>query len=243
MNFLSHGFRFLDSPYVVAGTAVPDWLSVLDRRTRARSKHAMPFLEDDDREVREIALGIVQHHRDDEWFHSSRLFNETMLRFAIELRDQLPGDEGFRPSFVAHILVEILIDATLIAREPSLAERYYVAIESVSAEKVQRVVNRIARSHGIGSSAARKSTEKNAKNNTEQSPSHAASLGLAVVIKRFTDARFLYDYPDDDKLLFRLNQVMGRVGLPPLPVELLPWLAETRRVVDMQCDALLTPDP
>jgi len=232
MNFLSHGFRFLDSPYVVAGTAVPDWLSVLDRRTRARSKNAMPFLVNDDPETREIALGIVQHHRDDAWFHSSRLFNETMLRFAVELRDQLPGDEGFRPSFVAHILVEILIDSTLIEREPALAERYYAAIESVSAEKVQMVVNRIARSHGIGSGAA-----------AQGAAAQGASLGLAVVIKRFADARFLYDYPDGDKLLFRLNQVMRRVGLPPLPVELLPWLAEARRVVDLRCDALLTPDP
>ncbi len=37
MNYLSHGFRFVDDPYFVAGTALPDWMSVLDRRNRARS--------------------------------------------------------------------------------------------------------------------------------------------------------------------------------------------------------------
>jgi hypothetical protein len=216
MNFLSHGLRYLDQPYVVAGTAVPDWLSVVDRKIRTRSKHAMPYLQSDDEQTRQVAIGIMNHHRDDQWFHSSRLFNETMLRFAVELRDRLPGDEGFRPSFVGHILVEVLIDSTLIAREPSLAERYYAAILSVSADKVQAVVNQVARS------------------NTD---------GLVPVISRFAESRFLYDYLTDDKLLMRLNQVMSRVGLPLLTSDLIPWLATARELIDVRCDALLTPTP
>ncbi len=214
MNFLSHGLRFLDSPYVVAGTAVPDWLSVVNRKIRARSKNAMPLLHSDDTETREIAQGIIQHHQDDLWFHGSRLFNETMMSFAIELRDQLPGDEGFRPSFVGHILVEILMDATLIARDAAVVERYYGALASVSAEKVQAVVNQIAR---------------------------AETSELTVAIDRFIRARFLCDYLDNDKLLFRLNQVMARVNLPLLPETILPWLNTARHVVEIRCDALLTP--
>ncbi len=216
MNFLSHGLHFLDQPYLVAGTAVPDWLSAVDRKVRARSKHALPLLDSDDEATRQIALGIIQHHRDDGWFHASRLFNETILQFAVELRDQLPGDEGFRPSFVGHILVEVLIDSTLISRDPGLAAKYYAAIGAVSADKVQAVVNQIARS----------STER-----------------LAPVILRFAEARFLYDYLADDTLLMRLNQVMSRVGLPPLTSDLIPWLASARRLVDLRCDALLTPSP
>ena len=214
MNFLSHAAHYLDQPYVVAGTAVPDWLSVVDRRIRVRSKQALPLLEDDDAVTRQVALGITYHHRDDQWFHSSRLFNEIALQFAIELRDQLPGDEGFRPSFVGHILIEILIDATLIKRNPATAERYYAAIEAVSAAAVQAVVNRVARS---------------------------ATQDLAPLISRFAAARFLYDYLDDGKLLVRLNQVMVRVGLPLLPSHLIPWLATARRAVELHCDQLLNP--
>lgn len=214
MNFLSHAARYLDRPYVVAGTAVPDWLSVVDRKIRVRSRHALPLLHSDDPITRQVALGITHHHRDDQWFHGSRLFNETTLQFALQLRDQLPGDEGFRPSFLGHILIEILIDATLMERDPSLAERYYAAIEAVSAEDVQAVVNRVA---GSG---------------TDQ---------LAPLILRFAQARFLYDYLDDDKLLMRLNQVMVRVGLPSLSSDLMPWFAEARRVVEVRCDELLTP--
>ena len=215
MNFLSHGLRYLDRPYVVAGTAVPDWLTVVNRKIRVRSKHAEPFLTSLDEATREIATGIMYHHRDDLWFHNSRLFNETMLQFAVELRDQLPGDEGFRPSFVGHILVEILMDATILARDPSAGERYYAAIESISAVKVQSVVNQFAKTQ---------------------------TVMLAPLISRFANARFLYDYLEDDKLLMRLNQVMVRVGLPVLPAELIPWLAEARRVIESRCDALLTPE-
>lgn len=215
MNFLSHGVRYLDRPYVVAGTAVPDWLTVVDRKIRVRSKHAEPLLSSSDMATQEIAEGIMQHHRDDLWFHNSRIFNETMLQFAVELRDRLPGDEGFRPSFLGHILVEILLDATILGRDPSLGERYYEAIEAVSTVKVQFVVNQIARSQ---------------------------TMMLAPLISRFANARFLYDYLEDDKLLMRLNQVMLRVGLPLLPEGLMPWLAESRKVIDLRCDALLTPN-
>lgn len=216
MNFLSHAARYLDQPYVVAGTAVPDWLSVVDRRIRTRSRHALPLLDSDDEISRHVALGIMHHHRDDAWFHGSRIFNETTLQFAIQLRDRLPGDEGFRPSFLGHILIEILIDATLIQRDPALPQRYYAAIESVSAEAVQAVVNQVASS---------------------------STAELAPLISRFAQARFLYDYLDDDKLLMRLNQVMDRVGLPRLSRDLLPWLAEARTAIDHRCDALLTPSP
>ena len=36
MNYLAHGFRFTDEPYFLAGTAAPDWLSVIDRKMRLR---------------------------------------------------------------------------------------------------------------------------------------------------------------------------------------------------------------
>jgi len=150
-----------------------------------------------------------------------------MMRFAVELRDHLPGDEGFRPSFVGHILVEMLIDSTLMNRDPTLAMRYYAAIASVSPEKVDSVVSMVAQS---GSAKSKPNGLVN-------------SIGLAGVISRFGKSAFLYDYAKDDTLLARLNQVMLRAGLPLLPIELTSWLAAARAVVDVRCDALLTPDP
>lgn len=212
MNYLAHGIRFLDAPYLLAGTAVPDWLSVVDRKVRVRSPAAAELLHDPDDATRQLAAGIVQHLDDDRWFHDSRVFAETNLQFAVELRDCLPGDEGFRPSFLGHIVIEILLDATLMQRDPASVDRYYEALGEVSAAKVQQVVNRIARVP------------------TEE---------LQWWIERFREVRFLYDYLDDDKLLFRLEQVMRRVGLPPLGQQLSSWLPSARAIVAERCDQLL----
>lgn len=217
MNYLAHGIRFLNVPYFLAGTAVPDWLSVAARKTRVRTPAAMTLLEDGDDETRQLAAGILQHLNDDRWFHQTQVFAETNLQFALQLRDCLPGDEGFRPSFLGHIVIEILIDATLMQRDPTSVDRYYEAIATVSTEKVQQVVNRIAR---------------------------VPTDNLQWWIERFRQVRFLYDYLDDDKLLIRLEQVMLRVGLPPLGRQLSGWLPKARAIVAQRCDQLLAaPDP
>lgn len=200
---------------MVAGTAVPDWLSVADRRVRARSARARLLLEDSDPAVREIAEGVIRHHEDDRWFHGTRAFAELNLNFALELRELLPDDDGFRPSFLGHILVELLIDADLIAEDRRRVDAYYGALTQLSPQLIESTVNRIAV----------QSTDR-----------------LAVLLPRFIAERFLYDYGENDTLLFRMNQVMRRVGLPSLPELLLPWLdSARRRVADRRGELLQRP--
>src|SRR5436305_361121 len=105
MNYFAHGRHFLDDPYFLAGTAVPDWLNVVDRRVRVRSKHASLHTGSSDPLVARVAAGIVQHCHDDDWFHRTRAFAELSLEFCQMLRAILPEDDGFRPHFVGHILV------------------------------------------------------------------------------------------------------------------------------------------
>lgn len=198
MNYFAHGRRFLDEPYFLAGTAVPDWLSVVDRRVRARSKGALPLIDDVDPRTAQVARGVVQHHTDDDWFHRTPAFAELSWRFTAEIRDVLGRDDGLRPSFLGHILVELLLDAALIEADPPQLARYYAALGEVDARVVQEVVGRIA-----GRPAGQ----------------------LAEFIGLFRQHQFLYDYADDQRLLYRLNQVMQRVGLAALPPalgELLP---------------------
>ncbi len=60
MNYLSHGFRFVHDPYFVAGTALPDWMSVLDRRNRARSAIAAELVDDADANLAAMARGVMR---------------------------------------------------------------------------------------------------------------------------------------------------------------------------------------
>jgi hypothetical protein len=59
-----------------------------------------------------------------------------------------------------------------------------------------------------------------------------------VFIPNFCAERFLYDYLEDAKLLSRLNRVMRRVQLQPVPDELLSILPAARCAVRRRCEEL-----
>ncbi len=212
MNYFAHGRSFVDDPYFLAGTAVPDWLCVVDRKVRVRSKSAAPWVEDDDPQLAALARGVVRHHRDDDAFHRTRAFAELSWQLTVAVRDALAPDDGLRPSFLAHLLVELLLDAALIEEEPERLEAYYRALGELDSLRVQRYVNRLA---------------------TRQTDR------LATLIPKFSQVRFLSDYAEDDKLFYRLNQVMRRVNLPQLPQSLSAVLPHARGQVKERRSELL----
>jgi hypothetical protein len=214
LNYLAHGYRFVDRPWFLAGTAIPDWLGAADRRVRVRSKQAEPFTHDADDRLAELASGILQHHADDAWFHETNAFVELSMKFTFAIRGHLPADDRFRPGFLGHISVELLLDSVLAARSPGRLDAYYQAVSQVDPETVQEFVNRMA---------------------------SGSTSRLARLIGLFKSERFLDDYATDDGLLMRLNHVMLRVGLETLPDSLLTFLAEAREVVTQRADELLTP--
>ncbi len=212
MNYLAHAMPFLDRPYFAAGTGVPDWLTVVDRRVRLREKHLLPFLDDPDPCVVAVAGGALQHIRDDKRFHGSRAFAELSPRMTVIVRDSLGAESGMRPGFLGHVLVEVLLDASLTAEDPTRLEDYYRVLNSIDPERIQQVVGRMAG----------RTTDR-----------------LAVLISEFHRRRILSDYAEDARLWVRLNQVMRRVGLEPLPESFRDVLPEARRLVDARMDELL----
>ena len=212
MNYFAHAYRFMDDPYFLAGSGVPDWLSIADRQVRVRIKTVRPFEDHPDRVTASIARGIVRHIEDDARFHGMRAFAELSLELTGMARRELNADSGFRPSFLGHLLVEVLLDANLIARNPGQLEKYYKVMDSVDTERVEEAVNRMARGR----------TER-----------------LATLIRRFTMHRVLSDYAQDDKLFVRLNQIMRRVKCAVLPETFCRILPEARRKVDFRAEELL----
>jgi len=216
MNYFAHGRRFLEDPCFLAGTSIPDWMNVVDRKARLRSKQAAPFVNDEDPLLAAVAAGVVQHHHDDNWFHQTRAFVELNLQLLTEIRQCLVADTTMRPRFLAHILVELLLDAALIEEDPPLLDRYYEVMDSMDGQLVQAAFNRMS---------SRPVSE------------------LGKFIDLFSAERFLYDYTDDGKLLGRLNQVMRRVKLPLLPDETCDLLKTVWPLVRNRKEDLLTVDP
>lgn len=211
MNYLAHAYRFLDQPLFVAGTALPDWMNVVNRKNRPRRQYAEPLLGDNDAAVAQLAAGVIQHHDDDHWFHQQPVFLELSSRFSIQLRDLLTAGRGHQAAFLGHIGVELLLDAALIERDSGLLSRYYEILDALDVRMVQAAANRILR----------------------QPETH-----LEILLPRFSREKFLADYPDDLGLQVRLAGVMRRVGLPPLP-DLSQWLKQARQQVYIRADELL----
>jgi hypothetical protein len=107
-----------------------------------------------------------------------------------------------------------LLDATLAEEEPQRLDNYYAALSALDAVATERAISQLAT----------QPTDR-----------------LAPLIPRFAAERFLYDYADDAKLLFRLNQVMRRAGLPQLPAQLAEIFPAMRQRVRARHEELLTP--
>jgi hypothetical protein len=214
MNYLAHALKCLDDPYEVAGAAVPDWLGLTRPRLRCRSRHAASWVAAADWRTAAIARGVVRHHADDAWFHQSRAFNELSLELARRIRRATDDADGMRPSFLGHILVELLLDAAILEQQPGAADRYYAALGEVEPAVVAAAVSGMT-----GEDAAQ----------------------LAPIIERFVELRFLYDYADDERLLVRLNQVMRRVQLPQLTGDFVTMLPAARQHVAEALALLLSP--
>ena len=197
MNYLAHGYRFLDHPLFLAGTAIPDWLRIADPRVRVRAKltEAVLAASDSDPECHELCRGILRHHADDDRFHASVVFQQISEHLARSFRGMMPDRYDHRPGLLGHIVAELLLDNELARRNPGLLPGYYAALDTVDSTSIQTVVNRIVR---------------------------RPVESLADFIDVFRQVRFLYDYADNRQLRHRLNQVMQRTKLPTLSDDVFP---------------------
>lgn len=209
MNFFAHALPWLDDPWFVAGTCLPDWMSVINRRVRLRSKKVLPRVDDQDPRTARVAQGIVQHHADDEWFHETPEFAQLNLQFSVELREEVKLDDSLRTRFVGHILIEMLLDDWLSKIYPGKLKEYYLQLERLCDRELERIVVDLA---GLSAEST-------------------GQLPVEQFLPRFRQERFLFDYSDDPRLLYRLNQVMRRVRLPALPPAILDWLPGARQEV------------
>ncbi|MHC4957869.1 MAG: hypothetical protein ACYTGN_05790 [Planctomycetota bacterium] len=203
MNYFAHGRDDIDSPERLAGTALPDWLGASDRGVRLRSER----LDDSD-----LAGGIRRHLADDHWFHESEAFQRTAAEIG-ELVRAVPGyRHEWRGWFLAHVLVEMLLDRFLIREDPARLDAYYAALDTVdTAELVERVRPWLS----------------------------GDPVQLPLYINAFKEHRFLYGYADDAGLFARLRGLARRVGLPALPDPIATVLAPAADCVETRLDDLL----
>lgn len=212
MNYYAHGCLFVDRPYFLIGTAIPDMIRVSDKGVRVHSKRVIPFDDGGDSPRSQIAAGILQHLADDDAFHGTAAFIQVSAQLSTMFRKALPVDDGLRPSFLGHITTELILDSILISHNSSGLDAYYDALLRVDPAVVLDSVNQMTRDPAVR---------------------------LGEMIPLFHREQFLRDYAEPVGLLHRLNQVLRRVTLPPLPAETKQVLANAWPIVEQWAEQLL----
>lgn len=220
MNYLAHAWVLPELvPELVLGAALPDLLGALDRRgPRATLEGAERLAAEG---AHELARGVRAHLVADACFHQLPAFTAGRAALAPLAAGLAQEGARVRGFFLTHLLLEMLLDAELLAREPDLGAAFYEALARADREAAAR-----AAASALGA------------------PRDPAAFARGA--ERFVQARFLLDYVDDEALAARLEQVLGRArqtlpraarvrlvaGLPAARAEvraLLPALVERPR--------------
>lgn len=212
MNYLAHGRNSLGDAWLLAGTALPDWLRMLDRSLRIQGDRATEVSTDADPRAAALARGVLRHLADDAAFHAAPAFLDATRRVADLLRPLEATLPRLRPSFVAHIVIEVLLDAEIVRADAGALDAYYGTLATLDPADVERIAARLT---------------------------PAPPAGLARLVRGFIDARFVGEYLDDARVAHRVDQVFRRVGTERLGPELAPILPAARTIVAAVAPGLL----
>lgn len=141
MNFLSHYYfdRTESNPYIILGGVLPDLVrnSLKNGNLHPQKKEAL-FTEKDELN---ILYGWKRHLKVDSIFHSSPFF---FSQTAILKQHLLPLliDTPVRPSFLAHIALELLLDHILADKGMINIDKFYQHLESIDKSILTNFLNK-----------------------------------------------------------------------------------------------------
>lgn len=142
MNFLSHFYFDRNTPNsnIVLGTVLPDLLKNANKNWNFHpEKHAELF--ESEMGLSQLLSGWRRHLEVDLIFHSSEFFNQKMQELK-QLLIPILKDSVVRPSFLAHIGVELLLDHLLIEHQKIDINAFYHNLEKVKDKDLINFLNR-----------------------------------------------------------------------------------------------------
>ncbi|WP_069661029.1 hypothetical protein [Arcticibacter eurypsychrophilus] len=125
MNFLSHFYfdRFEDNPYRIMGMVLPDLLKNANKSWNPRPEKKEYLFVQDSLQVH-IMEGWKRHLQVDRYFHSSEFFCHHTHILRLKIAPYLELSE-VRPSFVAHIALELMLDNLLLTETNMNSAQFY----------------------------------------------------------------------------------------------------------------------
>ncbi|HHG83281.1 MAG TPA: hypothetical protein ENJ82_00910 [Bacteroidetes bacterium] len=190
MNFISHFYAdrtHTDSHFVI-GSVSPDLLSIYNSQLRIKNSHLSKFEKTGDNTVSEgFWNGLERHFFVDKVFHSSPNFVIETKKISTLLTERFPHTETPRKFFIAHILLELLLDKILIDQKPGILEAFYAHFSSQGDfSEIQRMTQLVS---------------------GNQLNSYDAFL------RKFLDKKYLYHYQEYDHITYVMRRILRRVRI------------------------------
>ncbi|SDG40865.1 Acyl carrier protein phosphodiesterase [Pedobacter terrae] len=136
MNFLSHYYfdRTSNNAHVVMGTVLPDLIkNAIKEANLYPQKNEFLFKGNLDEE--QLLFGWKRHLAVDLLFHSSNFFLEKTTELK-QLIKPIVENTAVRPSFLAHIGLELLLDHLLVEHNLIQANHFYDQLNAVKKESL-----------------------------------------------------------------------------------------------------------
>jgi hypothetical protein len=180
LNFLAHDVVLpSEAPAVLrVAAAVPDlWSQLPKRPLPVVIREATGASQDP--AVRAVGAGVRAHLRADATFHRHPTFVGWLQTFERELEALWPSLGSLELG--AHLLIEMLLDRSLMSRDPTLVDNYYRSFAPAHIEFVSLHATTVPESR----------------------------VALIKVLNAFTDSRFLADYLRPELLVLRFTRRLG----------------------------------
>lgn len=182
MNFLSHYyFDRQTSALRIMGSLLPDFI-----KNAGKFKIESPLKQPEkysDPGINEIYLGWENHIIIDKLFHSSDFFYEQTQIIKEKIKPITEGTE-IRPSFLAHISLELMLDHLLIKYNHLHVQDLYTALQTAPKETIIEFLN-LCR---------------------VESPETVMNF-----LNNFTSSKYLISYQKTANIAYALNRICMRV--------------------------------
>lgn len=185
MNFLSHFFldRKVTHPHFIVGVCTPDLVSLYNREIRIKQ---LPLMSHPSPDYLTFYQGVLRHFETDRIFHNCEFFHTQTAYISQFLKAEFTDKGMKRAFFVAHVLLELMIDKVLIQQDANLVKDFYTHFETLGIPEIAHL------------------TEAVVSKPTQQ---YSDFLG------RFISHKYLFHYSEYEYIVYVLKRIVRRVNI------------------------------
>ena len=143
------------------------------------------FKDFDEHWYNELVSGCKKHIKVDGIFHDLPAFKENVIFIRKKFEENELIRDNIRLFFVAHIFLELMLDRLILLNGTNIADKFYMDAEKIDKRKLRIFF------------------EVNKIGDFEQ---------FSTFFDRFIEHKYIYQYVDDERLIFALNRIIQRGG-------------------------------